>query len=100
MRTEIDVPNADGKLYPGMYAQVSLETEVHRHVLTVPASAVANGGYVLVVREERIVQQPVKTGIAQGGAVEVEGIAENADVVRTAQGAPAVGTMVKTASPR
>ena len=98
MRTEIDVPNRDGKLYPGMYAQVSLETEMHPHVLTVPASAIANdanGAYVYVVEQGRIARQPVKPGIAEGGAVEVQGLAEEADVVKTVQGAPSTGSSVK-----
>jgi RND family efflux transporter MFP subunit len=101
MRTEIDVPNPDGKLYPGMYAQVSLETEVHRHVVTVPATAVANdatGAYVFVVRQGTIARQSVKPGINESGAVEVEGLSENEDVLKTAQGAPAPGTAVKIAA--
>jgi RND family efflux transporter MFP subunit len=98
MRTEIDVPNRDGKLYPGMYAQVSLETENHPHVLTVPASAIANdanGAYVYVVEQGRIARQPVKPGITEGGVVEVQGLAEEAEVVKASEGAPSPGSSVK-----
>jgi RND family efflux transporter MFP subunit len=101
MRTEIDVPNLDGKLYPGMYAQVSLETEVHPRALTVPAAAVGNdptGAFVFVVREGRIARQPVKMGISQGGTVEVvEGISEGLEILKSIQGAPAPGSAVKIA---
>jgi RND family efflux transporter MFP subunit len=101
MRTEIDVPNSDGKLYPGMYAQVSLETEVHTRVLTVPAASVANdpsGAFVYVVRDGRIARQPVKIGIGQGGSIEVtEGLSEDVEVVKTIQGAPTPGSTVKIA---
>src|SRR5262249_11729729 len=40
MRTEIDLPNPEERLYPGMYAQVSLEMNRHPNALTVPAAAV------------------------------------------------------------
>src|SRR5246500_4956412 len=40
MRTEIDLPNPEERLYPGMYAEVSLEMNRHPDALTVPAAAV------------------------------------------------------------
>jgi multidrug efflux pump subunit AcrA (membrane-fusion protein) len=102
MRTEIDVPNRDGKLYPGMYARVSLETELHPHVLTVPASSVGtdpNGTFVYVVRDGRIARQAVKTGINEDGIVEVvAGIGEDANILKAVQGAPSPGTSVKPSS--
>ena len=101
MRTEIDVPNPEGKLYPGMYAQVSLQTEVHRRALEVPASAIGadpSGSYVYVVRQGRIARQAVKTGIAQGALVElVSGVGDDADIVKTIQGAPTPGSPVNAA---
>lgn len=100
MRTEIDLPNPDESLYPGMYAQVSLETNKHPGVLTVPASAVGsdtNGTFVYVVRDGRVEQQPIKTGLVEGGQAEiVDGLREGADVVTVAKGAPAPGTVVRT----
>src|SRR6266516_2752706 len=44
MRTEIDLPNPDERLYPGMYAEVSLEMDQRLYSLTVPASAVGSDG--------------------------------------------------------
>jgi len=44
MRTEIDLPNPEERLYPGMYAEVSLEMNRRPDVLTVPAAAVGSDG--------------------------------------------------------
>jgi RND family efflux transporter MFP subunit len=101
MRTEIDLPNADGSLYPGMYAQVALETIKHANVVAVPATAVgsdADGKYVYVVQDGHIARRPVKTGLIETGQAEiVDGLAEGADVVTVAKGAPTAGTAVRTA---
>jgi len=40
MRTEIDLPNLNERLYPGTYAEVSLEMNRRPGALTVPATAV------------------------------------------------------------
>jgi RND family efflux transporter MFP subunit len=102
MRTEIDLPNPNELLYPGMYAQVSLETERHQNVLTLPATSVAsdrNGKFVSVVQQGRIVHQPISTGMAESSTIEVlDGLADTTDVVMVAQGAPPPGTLVKVVS--
>jgi RND family efflux transporter MFP subunit len=99
MRTEIDLPNSGGLLFPGMYARVSLETETRRDVLTLPATAVLNdpgGSFVYIVEEDRIRRQAVTTGLAEGAAVEItEGLSEGTDVVRVGQGTPPPGTVVR-----
>jgi len=99
MRTEIDVPNPGGRLYPGMYAQVSLETELHPNALTLPVSSVGadpNGKFVYAVQQGRIVRVPVQIGMTEGGMIEVlGGPAPNMDVVLVAQGAPPPGSEVK-----
>ena len=40
LRTEVDVPNADGKLRPGMYAQVTIDLAEQTDALVVPATAI------------------------------------------------------------
>ena len=101
MRTEVDLPNPEGNLYPGMYAQVSLETIKHANVVTVPATAVGSdtdGKYLSVVQDGHIARRPVKTGLIEGGVAEItDGLAEGVDVVTIAKGAPAAGTAVMTA---
>jgi RND family efflux transporter MFP subunit len=99
MRTEVDLPNPDERLYPGMYAEVSLEMDRRQDVLTVPATAiVANGTdkFVDVIKDDRIDRLSIKTGITDNGRVEViDGIAEDASVVVTARSAPQPGTVVQ-----
>jgi RND family efflux transporter MFP subunit len=101
MRTEIDVPNPGGRLYPGMYAQVSLETERHPNALTLPVSSVGTdpgGKFVYAVDQGRIVRQPIRIGMTEGGIVEVVGgLADKAEIVMVVQGAPPPGTTVKAA---
>ena len=64
MQVEIDVPNGDGKLAPGMYAQVSLRIRRSGDALAVPVQAVDQNGahpFVMLVNganqiEKRVVQ--------------------------------------------
>jgi RND family efflux transporter MFP subunit len=102
MRTEIDLPNEDGRLYPGMYAEVSLELNRHPDVLTVPISAIGTEGsetFLYAVRDDRVERVPVKLGQRDGGKVEVtEGLSEHASVVMVARTAPPAGAAVQTNS--
>jgi RND family efflux transporter MFP subunit len=101
MRTEVDLPNPDERLYPGMYAEVVLEMDRRENALTVPATAVAKddkGSFVLTVLDDHIARTNIKTGLSDGGRVEVlEGLAADAAVVSTAKGAPPPGTAVQPA---
>jgi RND family efflux transporter MFP subunit len=100
MRTEIDLTNADGRLYPGMYAEVLLEMNRNPDALTIPASAIGTEGnetFVYTVKSERIERAPVKVGVREGGRVEIaEGLSEESSVVIAARSAPPVGTTVQT----
>ena len=77
METEIDVPNKDLSLTPGMYANTELQLDHRDNVLTIPVQAVVNDGNrrtVLVVDSQDHVQQRViKTGIQGSELVEVTG---------------------------
>jgi RND family efflux transporter MFP subunit len=42
MRIELDVPNADFSIFPGMFARVELGVERHAHVLVIPSKAVTS----------------------------------------------------------
>jgi RND family efflux transporter MFP subunit len=100
MRTEIDLQNVDGRLYPGMYAEVALEMNRHPDVLTVPASAVGTEGsetFLYVVSSDRIERIPVRLGLRDGGRVEVaDGLSGEMTVVLVARTAPPPGTAVTT----
>jgi RND family efflux transporter MFP subunit len=81
MNTEIDVPNRDYTLVPGMYAQVDLHTEQSRRVLTVPIEAIEEtdgAPHVYAVRNSTIQIVPVVTGMKTAEQQEIRsGIAEN-----------------------
>lgn len=75
LRCEIDVPNPDGRLRPGMYAQVELTVAERSDVLSVPKSAlVTKDGQawcVAVTAEGTILRKSVQTGIRSATEVEI-----------------------------
>jgi multidrug efflux pump subunit AcrA (membrane-fusion protein) len=99
MRTEIDLSNHDERLYPGMYAEVSLEMDQHPNALTVPIAAVGSdsgGNFVYTITDHRITRVAVKTGLTDNGRIEVTaGISEVTPVVANIQGAPSLSTAVQ-----
>lgn len=87
MITEVDIPNASGKLVPGMYAEVALETAKHNDVLTVPLDAVERAGSAtrvyIAAADGTVRVAPVQLGIEDARRAEIlSGIAES-DVVIT-----------------
>src|SRR5467141_3321320 len=99
MRTEIDLPNPDERLYPGMYAEVSLEMNQRPDVLTVPAAAVGSdgdGSFVYTVADNRIARLAIKTGLVENGTIEeTAGLSDATQVVATIKGVPPPGTAVQ-----
>ena len=86
MHTEIDVPNKNGSLVPGMYADVTLVLNHKNSVLAVPIQAVVRNGSeasVLVVNpQDRIEERTVKLGLEGSNNVEVvSGLSINDRVV-------------------
>jgi RND family efflux transporter MFP subunit len=75
METEIDVPNPNLTLMPGMYANATLQLEHHDNTLTVPISAVMQNGNqasVLVINsQDRVELHNVKIGIESPSRVEI-----------------------------
>ena len=75
MQVEVDVPNADGSLTPGMYAQVTLNVKRAGNALVVPIQAVDTSGaqpVVLVVdAQSRVQKRVVQTGISTANRIEV-----------------------------
>jgi HlyD family secretion protein len=71
LHTEIDVPNADGQLRPGMYAQATIDLAEQQDALVVPAAAVVaqdNATWCLVVDQGRVKRKPVIVGLKIGRA--------------------------------
>jgi RND family efflux transporter MFP subunit len=85
MDTEVDVPNRDGSLVPGMYAEVHLHLATHPNVLSVPVDAVEGLGttvqHVYTVRGGKLHLVKVTTGLQTPTRVEILSGVENGDQV-------------------
>ena len=101
MHTEVDVPNPNYQIVPGMYATVDLPLHVVRGVLTVPIQAVERSGEdrgtVLVVgSDHRLERREVTLGIESASYIEVvSGLKENETVVFGEQSEYKPGELVK-----
>src|SRR3981081_406564 len=99
MLTEIDLSNPEELLYPGMYAEVSLEMNRRPDALTVPAAAVGSdndGNFVYTINDNRITRLAVKTGLTDNGRTEVTaGLSEETPVVPSTKGVPPPRTAVQ-----
>ena len=82
---EVQVPNADGALLPGMYAQVDLNSVRANRPLEVPGDALivrAEGTLVAVVRPDHTVHlQKIDIGRDYGDHLEVLGGLEEGDLI-------------------
>ena len=86
MHTEVDVPNPDRVLIPGLYAEADLGLEQHDNVLAIPLQAVnheANKTTVFVVNSNgELRDQPVELGLKTASDTEVlSGLNEGDQVV-------------------
>jgi RND family efflux transporter MFP subunit len=75
MKTEVEVPNANLELIPGMYAEVDLITERRKNALSVPVEAIDGSGSatrVFAVRPSGTVETvPVHLGVENAQRVEI-----------------------------
>jgi RND family efflux transporter MFP subunit len=84
---EIDVPNADRRLQPGMFVNASLHLQRHPNALAVPPAAIVPGKdgrdkAVFVVSNNTVKLTPVKTGIDDGLMLEIlEGLSGDDEIV-------------------
>jgi multidrug efflux pump subunit AcrA (membrane-fusion protein) len=73
LHVQIDLPNPNGELRPGMYAKAQLSAE-RSEVLTVPYSSVIqrdDQSFVIRVENGKAILTPVKLGQRQGARVEL-----------------------------
>jgi membrane fusion protein, multidrug efflux system len=87
MLTEVDLQNPRHDLYPGMYANVTLQLERHPDVIQVPDSAIGEsttGNYVLTVRDGKLTRKEITVGIRTGHVVEVTGGLDGSEQLLTA----------------
>ena len=89
MDTEVDVPNPNLVLIPGMYAEVSLTLDHRNAVVTAPVSAVdvgtdeASGQVVVVTPENRIEMRKVQLGMQTETKFEVKSGLHQGELVVT-----------------
>lgn len=75
MMTEVDIPNPDRVLKPGMIAHATLRTEQREAALAIPIQAVRDSGNgksaMVVTRNNRVEERPITTGVETAYFVEV-----------------------------
>jgi multidrug efflux pump subunit AcrA (membrane-fusion protein) len=86
MDTEVDVQNPSLTLIPGMYAEVDLQLQDHKGVLTAPPDAIdgtgANSRVFKIDRQGMIHIVPVQIGLETARQVEIQqGVSEGELVV-------------------
>jgi RND family efflux transporter MFP subunit len=93
MDTEVDVPNPNFTVVPGMYAEVDFTTESHKNVVTVPVNAVdltsgsETAGKVMVVTggasDGPLETRDVSLGMQTADSFEIRSGLSNGDIVVT-----------------
>ena len=77
METEIDVPNRDLSISPGMYANAQLQLATATHVLTVPVESLVLKGTTTVAyvldADNRVHLRPVQVGLRGSKLAEIKG---------------------------
>jgi membrane fusion protein (multidrug efflux system) len=74
LRVEVEIPNPDGALPPGLYARVRLRLEAPRERLVIPPEALLREGhdeFVFVVEGGRARRRRVVKGLDTGATVEI-----------------------------
>lgn len=89
MDVEIDIPNQDHILKPGMFATVTLVIDEHPDAVLVPTQAILkdnNGTYVFAVTNNTAKRFDIKVGIEQSIMTEIlTGIEGTEDIITTGQ---------------
>jgi RND family efflux transporter MFP subunit len=101
MTVEIDIPNADNRLLPGMSGQVKIHQQPPPNTLVVPRSSVAGsdedpeGLYLWIVRDGKAHRMPVTFWVIGEKNAEIAGGIQEADLVITNPEKLKDGTPVK-----
>jgi RND family efflux transporter MFP subunit len=84
MPVELDVDNTDGRLAPGMFADVRWPVKRSAPSLFVPVTAIVQSTektFVARVRNGTVDQVPIQRGVVQGDLIEVFGNLSDGDVI-------------------
>jgi HlyD family secretion protein len=74
LRVEIDLPNPDNILRPGLYAYTTIITNEHKDVLTVPSTAVfsdSGRSYCVVITGGQAKRKEINLGLSDGKRTEI-----------------------------
>ncbi len=100
MGVEVEIPNPDARLKPGMFARVEAVVEVRKGVLSVPMETLRVGEgppLVMVVRNNAVEPVPVQLGAADATGIEiVKGLAEHDQVILQGKDLVRQGQKVRT----
>jgi membrane fusion protein, multidrug efflux system len=98
-RARVEVPDATRTLKPGMFARVNIVYERRQDALQLPRTAIldADGQQsVFVVAGGKAEQRTIRTGLANGGWIEVlDGLEGSEQIVTVGQAGLKTGTLVK-----
>lgn len=85
IRLKAEFPNADQRLWPGMFVTIALSPHTLAGALTVPVQAVQTGPenkFLYAIGEDRkVMPQPVNVRLVQDGIAIIEGVAPGTRVV-------------------
>ena len=98
-RARVEVPDATRTLKPGMFARVNIVYERRQDALQLPRTAIldADGQQsVFVVASGKAEQRTIRTGLSNGGWIEVlDGLEGSEQIVTVGQAGLKTGTLVK-----
>jgi RND family efflux transporter MFP subunit len=103
LRVEIDLPNPDGVLRPGMYATAAILLAKKDDVYSLPVAAIIRQGretFCCTVEDGKIVRRKIELGLRSGNEVEVvSGIDSNDTVVLARADSLTLGQPVEILEP-
>ena len=101
LRTELDLPNPNGLLRPGMYATAHILLQERANVYVLPVSAIVREGkqaFCWVAKDGQATRTPITLGLQVGNEVEVaSGLKGDELVVQSQAGALKVGQAIEVA---
>ena len=89
MGVEVDIPNRDRLLKPGMFARVTIHVDEHHNALTVPTQALFSddrGTYVFIAVNDTAKRLAVRVGAEQNNRTEIlTGLTGSEDIITVGQ---------------
>ena len=100
MGVEVEIPNPDARLKPGMFARVDAVVDVRKGVLSLPMESLRVGEgppLVMVVRNNLVEPVPVQLGAADAKGIEIlKGVTERDQIILQGKDLVRQGQKVRT----